>query len=109
MVWDSSKSLKVYVWHTVNDLDSNKPAISDFWHRMAANDNAPIVFNVNSNVDVVKQVNGSYVEIKSGTVYWTLEDGEVVYLGTASVNSSTGLVTFATTGYTADSTGIHHS
>ena len=110
MVWESNKSLKVYVWHTVNDLDSNKPAISDFWHRMAAGDNAPIVFNVNSNADVVKQVNGSYVEIKQGTAYWTLVNGEVVYLGTAtSVNSSTGLVTFSTTGYTADSTGIHHS
>ena len=109
MVWDSSKSLKVYVWHTVNDLDSNKPAISDFWHRMAANDNAPIVFNCNSNADIVKLSGGTYSEIKTGTVYWTLVNGEPVYLGTASVNSSTGLVTFSTTGYTADSTGIHHS
>lgn len=110
MVWESSKSLKVYVWHTVNDLDSNKPAISDFWHRMAANDNAPIVFNCNSNADIVKQEGGSYVEIKQGTVYWTLVDGAIVYLGTASVNSSTGVVTFSVPGnYTADSTGIHHS
>ena len=110
MVWESSKSLKVYVWHTVNDLDSSKPAISDYWHRMAASDNAPIVFHVGTNADVVKQVGGSYVEIKTGTVYWTLgANNEVVYLGTASVNASTGLVTFATNGYTADSSGVHYN
>ena len=109
MVWESSKSLKVYVWHTVNDLDDSKPAISNFWHRTANNDNAPIVFNVNSNADVAKEQNGVYSEIKPGTVYWTFENGNVVYLGTATVNSSTGLVTFSTSGYTADSTGVHHS
>ena len=109
MVWESNKNLKVYVWHTVNDLDDNKPAISNFWHRTANNDNAPIVFNVNSNADVVKLTNGTYSEIKAGMVYWTLVNGEPVYLGTATVNSSTGLVTFSTSGYTADSTGVHHS
>ena len=110
MVWESSKSLKVYVWHTVNDLDSSKPAISDYWHRMAASDNAPIVFHVGTNADVVKQVGGSYVEIKTGTVYWTLgANNQVVYLGTASVNASTGLVTFASNGYTADSSGVHYN
>ena len=109
MIWESNKSIKIYVWHTVNDLDDSKPAISNFWHRTANNDNAPIVFNVNSNADVVKLTNGTYSEIKAGMVYWTLVNGEPVYLGTATVNSSTGLVTFSTAGYTADSTGVHHS
>ena len=109
MVWESSKSLKIYSYHTTKDLDDNKPAISIYWRRMADNDTAPVVFFVGDNSDVITGSAGSYSEYKTGSVYWTMEGGNVVYLGTATVNATTGLVTFQTSGYTADSTGIHHS
>ena len=109
MVWESSNSLKVYSYWTVYDLDDSKPAVSVFWRRMASNNNAPVVYFANSNADVVKLVGGVYSEYKAGTVYWTREGNNMVYLGTASVNAATGLVTFQTSGYTADSSGIHHS
>ena len=108
MVWDSNTSLKFYVYHTVYDLVAS-PAISDFWHRMSGGSTAPIVFYVGSNADVITGTAGSYKEKRSGTVYWTIYNGTPVYLGTASVNAATGLVTFQTSGYTADSTGVLHS
>ena len=107
MCWDSSKSLKFYVYHTVYDLTSGV-AISDFWHRMSGGDIAPIVFYVDTNADIIKYEGGQYKEYRSGTTYWTIYNDEAVYLGTASVNSSTGLVTFSVSGgYTADSSGVH--
>ena len=85
------------------------PAISDFWHRTAGNAVAPIVFYCGTNADIITGSAGNYSEKRQGTVYWTIYNGTPVYLGTASVDSSTGLVTFQTSGYTANSSGVSHS
>ena len=106
--WNSNASLKFYVYHTVYDLVAS-PAISDFWHRTAGNAVAPIVFYCGTNADIITGSAGNYSEKRQGTVYWTIYNGTPVYLGTASVDSSTGLVTFQTSGYTANSSGVSHS
>ena len=108
MVWDSRTGVQFFVHHTVNDLVAS-PAISDFFHRTANGTVAPIVFFVNTNADVVKLSGTSYVAIRSGAQFWANINGTPTYLGTASVNASTGLVTFSISGYTADSSGVHHS
>lgn len=108
MVWDAKSTVKFYVHHTVNDLVAS-PAISDFWHRTANGNVAPIVFYVNTNADVTRLNGSTYVAIRNGAQFWTLINGTPTYLGTASINSSTGLVTFSISGYTADSSGVHHS
>ena len=111
MIWESNTNIKVYVYHTVNDLRPIPPAvaISDFWHRTADKAVAPIVFYAETTADIITGSAGSYTEIREGTVYWTMDNGNVVYLGTASVNAQTGLVTFSTPGYYADGTHIYHS
>ena len=106
--WASNSSLKFYVYHTVFDVLAT-PAISDYWHKTADKDIAPLVFYCGSNADIIIGSAGSYAEKRPGTVYWTLVNGATIYLGTASVNATTGLVTFQTSGYTADSTGVLHS
>ena len=108
MIWDSKTSVKFYVHHTVNDLVAS-PAISDFFHRTAAGNVVPIVFFVSTNADVCKLSGSTYVAIRSGAQFWTMVNGTPTFLGTATVNSSTGLVTFSISGYTADSSGVHHS
>ena len=106
--WGSNSSLKFYVYHTVFDVLAT-PAISDYWHKTADKDIAPLVFYCGSNADIIIGSAGSYAEKRPGTVYWTLVNGVTVYLGTASVNATTGLVTFQTSGYSADSNGINHA
>ena len=111
MLWESNKNAVVYTYRTYNEYDPNGQPVSIFWRRMDNNTTAPIAYYATSNANVVTlNDQGKYVEMKTGTVYWTLIDGEVVYLGTAkTINATTGLVTFSVTGYTADSSGIHHS
>ena len=106
--WGSNSSLKFYLYHTVFDVLAT-PAISDYWHKTADKDIAPLVFYCGSNADIIIGSAGSYSEKRTGTVYWTIYNGNPVYLGTATVNATTGLVTFQTSGYSADSSGINHA
>lgn len=106
--WGSNSSLKFYLYHTVFDVLAT-PAISDYWHKTADKDIAPLVFYCGSNADIIIGSAGSYSEKRTGTVYWTIYNGNPVYLGTATVNATSGLVTFQTAGYSADSSGINHA
>ena len=108
MVWDSKNTCKFYVYHSLKDKQAND-VINEFWHRTKAGTICDIVYHVNNNLDVVKQVNGQYVLLDSTTQFWTIYNGAITYLGTATVNATTGLVTFSVSGYTADSSGVHHS
>ena len=110
MVWGSNNAqLKFYLYHTVKVLDDSKPAISIYWRRVAGGNVVPIVFYAGKSSDI-SELNGStYVEIRAGTLYWTIYNGTPVYLGTATVNPTNGDVTFQTAGYTANSSGIQHS
>ena len=113
MVWDSNTSLRFYVYHTTANPAHWNPsglAISDFWHRMSNGSTAPIVFYVGTNADLIKGTSGSYAEVRPGSYYWTFgANNEIIYLGTATVNASTGVVTFSVNSYTADSSGVHLS
>ena len=112
MCYGSSTSLKMYVYHTVNQAnDPNKPAICTYFRSLNSSDNASVVFYVNNCADVSKYDSGTgkYVEIRSGSEYWTLINGELTYLGTATVNATTGEITFSSEGYFADSTHVYHS
>ena len=101
MAWKSLNA-KFYLHHTINDYDKNKTAISKFWHRVNDNKVADLVYYVGSNADVVKNSGGTYSEIEPGTLYWTMINNEIIFLGNAkTINATSGLVTFS---YTANGT-----
>ena len=111
MCYGSTTSLKFYVYHTVNQAnDPNKPAISTYWRSLSSSDNASVVFYVNNCADVstYNSSTGKYVEIRGGSEYWTLINGTLTYLGTATVDETTGEITFSSGGYLADSTHVYH-
>lgn len=108
MVWDSKNTGKFYVYHSLKDKQEGD-VINEFWHRTKAGTVLDIVFYVDNNLDVAKQVNGNYVLLDSNVQFWTIYNGAITYLGTATVNATTGLVTFSVSGYTADSSGVHHN
>ena len=108
MIWGSREGVQFWVHHTVNNLDSSKPAISDFFHRTANGKVAPIVFYVATSADVSKydSSKGKYVEIRGSAVYWGYINGVATYLGQATVNATTGDVTFSSGSHTANSSGL---
>ena len=105
MIWCCSNDIKIYLHHTVNMLTGDK-FVSIYWRRPADGKVADVVYYVGNNSNVVTNDNGTWKFIQSGQVYWTYKDGAIHYLGTATVNSSTGLVTFQF-GDTADSNGVN--
>ena len=107
-MFTSSETMKVYLYHTVNDVDWNSSiTINDYWHRIRTGKIVPLCFYVNNNLDVVKLVNGTYSEINAASEYWTLINGVPTYLGTKTSIAADGTVTFST-GYIADSTHVYH-
>ncbi len=113
MVWDSNASLRVYLYHTLDDVDlSVNHGVCIYWHRISGSVYDNLVYNVNNSSELVEYVDGQYkLKTKAvGTKFWKRINGQDVFLGTATVNSSTGLVTFKdgnTTTGTADANGVY--
>ena len=108
MVWDSKNTCKFYVYHSLKDKQQGQ-VINEFWHRIKSGTVCDIVYCVNNNLDVAKYVTDHYELLDSTAQFWTIHNNTITYLGTATVNSSTGLVTFSASGYTADSSGVHYN
>lgn len=108
MCWDSKTTLKFYVYHSLKDKQDGD-VINEFWHRVKGGTVCDIVYHANNNLDVAKVVNGKYVLLDSVVQFWTIINDEMVYLGTATVDENTGIVTFSASSgkYKADSTHIY--
>lgn len=108
MMYMSNASMKVYLYHSAKSVNwGSSPAINDYWHRIKSGTIVPLVFYVHDNSDVVKLVGSTYSEINASSEYWTVINGEAVYLGMKNSIAADGTVTF-TTGYIADSTHVYH-
>ena len=106
MIWCSNDNIKIYLHHTTSMLTGDK-FVSIFWRRTkSVNQGVDVVYFVGDNSDVVTDSSGSWQFYQTGQKYWTYKNGAVYYLGTATVNSSTGLVTFQF-GDTADANGVN--
>ena len=105
MVWNSNKDMKFYLYHSLADWDGKE--VCRYWHNTGAtSDN--LVFYVNNSTELTVIKNGDYtLKIpNSTTLFWTMINGTVTNLGTAtSVDATTGVVTFSS-GYKADSTHV---
>lgn len=104
MVWGSKSTCKIYTYHTATSLKDN-PFINIYWRRTGNNTTCDLVYYVTKNTDLAINNNGTWSIRLSNQQYWALKDGEVFYLGTATIDSSTGLVTFSS-GATADANGV---
>ena len=108
MIYGSNTAAKIYLHHTVSSLTGDK-FVSLYWRNTTTSNVCDVVYFVGNNSHVVKDNNGTWEFILSGQQYWTLKNDEVFYLGTATVDSSTGVVTFKNgnvTTATANSTGV---
>ena len=111
MIWGSNSNTKVYVHHTTSSLTGTR-FVSEFWRRTADKKIAPVVYYVANNSDLATNSSGSWAFYLDGKEYWTYKNNQVFYLGTATIDSSTGIVTFKqgnTVIATANSSGITFS
>ncbi len=112
MVWGSKTTCKIYTYHTAKAISMNNSGyVNIYWRRTGNNSTCDIVYYVTNNADVVNYdaEKNEWKLCLTNQQYWTLRNGVITYLGTATVNSSTGVVTFKqnnTTIATADANGI---
>ena len=110
LIYASNDLAKIYSYNSLKDFIGSTYGFdfSKFWRRFSGMDStsnsvvAPIVFYVADHTDVVKQVNGQWVEIDPDHEFWTVINGEPVKLGTfQGVTADNGNVT-VTLAYTKD-------
>lgn len=108
MIYGSNTAAKIYLHHTVDSLRGDK-FVSLYWRNTTTTNVCDVVYYVGDNSNVAENNNGEWTEIVPGQQYWTWKNGDVFYLGTATVDENTGVVTFEDNGTvtaTANSTGI---
>ncbi len=109
MFWGSKTSCKVYTYYTAKRVYDNGGTVNIYWRRTGNNTTCDMVYYVANNASLAYIDNGEWKLCLSNQQYWTLRNGVVTYLGTATINKTTGLVTFkqnSVTIATADANGI---
>lgn len=108
MVYYSNDNVKIYSYNSLKDFigSTYNFYMNKFWHRTRGTDAsnnsvvAAVVFYVEDYEDVVRQVNGVWTEIDPAHEYWTVMNGESVYLGTYQGVTVNNDVVTVTLGYT---------
>ena len=110
MIWSSKNTIKVYLYHTLNDVDPNyHHGVCIYWHRTTTQLYDNLVYFVGNNLDVAQNVNGTYSlkpTATGGTRFWARIGNNDVFLGTATGVDSNGIVTFSE-GYKANGSSVY--